>query len=416
MPQTHTPRIAVLDLIRGIAVLGILAINIAGFAAPISASDTPALPFAPTPADTWTFAANMVLFEGKMRALFSLLFGASMLLFVTRADAAGRPGEMLQMRRLGLLAVVGWLHYIWLWWGDILFVYAVCGCIALGLRRMTTPGLVATALVVFAGWSLWGALAGLPVLLDEEHVRLGTASAAQAARSATALHEITQRYAADLAQMRLPFTDAAFAKLTTAPEWPVIMTIYSFGETLPLMLLGMALLRTGFFSDAWPHRRLIWLGIGGLALGTAWTLALLGWAWLRHFPPQAMPQLLTYWAAPAHLAMALAYAALLVLAAPRWLADEGFAGWLAGRLAAAGRMAFSNYLATSLVMCAIFSGWGLGLVGTIPRAGQIQYVLLGWLLMLGWSQPWLARFHQGPLEWLWRSATEGRWMPMLRRV
>ena len=171
MTDSTPSRIAVLDLIRGVAVLGILAINIAGFAAPISASDTPALPFAPTHSDEISFAFAMVIFEGKMRALFSLLFGASMQLFVERADAAGRHGEALQMRRLAILAAVGWLHYILLWWGDILFVYAVCGFFALALRRMTTPGLVAAACSALAAglrpctacWCCSARVAGLRV-------------------------------------------------------------------------------------------------------------------------------------------------------------------------------------------------------------------------------------------------------------
>ena len=77
-------------------------------------------------------------------------------------------------------------------------------------------------------------------------------------------------------------------------------------------------------------------------------------------------------------------------------------------------MAFSNYLATSLVMTAIFSGWGLGLFGQFGSFGRMAFVVLGWTLMLGWSKPWLDRYRQGPLEWLWRSLTERRWLPMRR--
>ena len=105
----------------------------------------------------------------------------------------------------------------------------------------------------------------------------------------------------------------------------------------------------------------------------------------------------------AHIAMALGYAAVLVLLAPRLLDT-----WLGQRFAAAGRMAFSNYLGTSLVMTALFHGWGLGLAGRFGPAALWLFVLLGWVLMLGWSGPWLSRFRQGPLEWLWRSLTEGR--------
>jgi uncharacterized protein len=108
--------------------------------------------------------------------------------------------------------------------------------------------------------------------------------------------------------------------------------------------------------------------------------------------------------------MALGYAALLVLATPR-LAQT----WLGRRLTAAGRMAFTNYIACTVMMTALFYGWGLGLVGTWGHAAQLGLVAAAWALMLGWSAPWLARFRQGPLEWLWRSLTERTNLPIRRR-
>src|SRR5205085_1219240 len=140
------------------------------------------------------------------------------------------------------------------------------------------------------------------------------------------------------------------------------------------------------------------LGVGGLA-----TVAVLAWVMPRGFPPQAMIAAIDGWLMLPHLAMALGYAALLVLAAPRLLATG-----IGRRLQAAGRMAFSNYLGTTLVMTALFYGWGLGLIGRVGHGAQIPFVVLGWALMLAWSAPWLKRFRQGPLEWLWRSLTEGR--------
>ena len=153
------------------------------------------------------------------------------------------------------------------------------------------------------------------------------------------------------------------------------------------------------------------LATGGLLVGGGATLAALGWLWPRHFPLRAMADGLQYGLALPHLAMALGYAALLAMAAP-WLAPTR-AG---ARLIAAGRMAFTNYIATTVVMTALFHGWGLALGGTIGEAGLVPFVLLGWLLMLGWSKPWLACFRQGPLEWLWRSLTERRALPFVRRA
>lgn len=400
-------RLATLDLVRGIAVLGILAVNIAGFAGPVIATDTPALPHPARPIDEATFAAVFLVFEGKMRALFSMLFGASMLLFIDKIEARGRDGDWLQLRRLFWLLLIGWAHYVLLWWGDILFVYAVAGVIVLTLRRLPVPALLAGAALVYAGWHGWGMTASLPGILAEDHVRSGLASAAERATQQSEMAGVLDRMASDIAQARLGFLAMVAAKLARAPEWPVTMTLYTLGETVPLMLLGMALFRTGFFAGKWPRARLWAMAIGGTGAGGAVTLVLLGWAWPRHFPPHAMSEILAYWAALPHLLMALGYAAALMLAAPRLLASR-----LGQRLAAAGRMAFTNYLATSLAMCALFYGWGLGRFGRVPPASQPVIVLAWWAMMLAWSEPWLARFRQGPLEWGWRSLTEGRLMPM----
>ena len=408
-------RIAALDLVRGVAVLGILAVNIAGFAGPIASTDTPALTFGAlgpaSRADLASFAFVFAVFEGKMRSVFSMLFGASMLLFVERAEAAGRGGTGLQLRRLGWLALFGWLHYMLLWWGDILFVYAVAGLLALPARHVPVRWLVGFALLSFAVWHGMMALAGLPLVMAEEHVRLGVASLAEREQVAGALADIHTRMGGDLALDGAPFLAAIAQKWAGAPLWPVQMTLYTLGETLPLMLLGMALYRTGFFNGFWPRRRLQVVAVAGLLAGGLWTAALLGWAAPRGFPPLAMPDVMSYWAGPEHLAMGLGLMALLVLAAPRLLR-----GWLgrrlAARLMATGRMAFSNYLLTTLVMTFLFHGWGLGLEGHVGRVGQLGFVVAGWALMCAWSEPWLARFGRGPLEWLWRSLTAWRLMPL----
>ena len=118
---------------------------------------------------------------------------------------------------------------------------------------------------------------------------------------------------------------------------------------------------------------------------------------------------LAYWLAVPHLLMALGYAAILLLAAPHLI------GTVPGqRLVAAGRMAFSNYLGMTVVMTALFYGWGLDLFGKVPPRWHWPFVVGGWVLMLGWSRPWLARFRQGPLEWAWRSLTWCRIMPLRR--
>ena len=404
-------RIVSLDLIRGFAVLGILTVNIAGFAGPSAATLTPHVPQTGSTLDEMAFAATFVLFEGKMRALFTILFGASLMLFIDSTDARGGYGEILQMRRLFWLLLFGLLHHFLVWWGDILFLYALAGILVMFLRGLPPGPLIAGAALGYLGWHLSGALESLAALRAEEHVRLGTASAAEAKQHAAFVTGFADRAARELAEYRMGFGDQIGLRLREHLFRPLHVAWSSMGETLPLMLIGTVLQARGFFAGAWPRRRLWMIAGAGLALGLAMTVPMLAWLWQRHFPVQAMNLAIFYATAVPHAVMGIAYAALLVLAAP-WLA----ATWLGRRLVAAGRMAFTNYIATSLLMTAIFYGWGLGLVGRLGHAGQWPFVLLGWAFMLGWSQPWLARFRQGPLEWLWRSLTERQFVPFRRAV
>lgn len=400
-------RVEALDLIRGVAVLGILAINIAGFAGPPTAILSPHLPQQGTRADEAAFAFTFVFFEGKMRALFAILFGASLVLFHERSRSWS--GDLLQWRRLGWLALFGLVHYYLFWWGDILFLLALAGMLALPLRDAAIKPLLAGALAIFVLWHMAGMAMSWPLIAAEERVRLGTAEAAEFADHAAYLQAVDDAGREHIAQVGGGFFARAAASISTDTLQPLATAVATMGETLPLMLLGVVLCRTGFFSGGWPLRRLrqvAWLGTGG---GLVLTLAFLVWAWPRDFPTRGMEAIFLYWAALPHLLLALGYAAILVLAAPRLAGSN-----LGQRLVAAGRTAFSNYIGTTLFMTAIFYGWGLGLIGTVGHAPQWAFVLGGWLLMLAWSKPWLERYRRGPLEWLWRSLTERRMLTNLR--
>ena len=399
-------RVAALDLIRGVAVLGILAVNIAGFAGPPASVLTPHIPVPGDIIDEAGFAAVFVVFEGKMRALFSLLFGAGMVLFIERAEAAGRNGDLLQFRRLGWLLVFGLAHYFLFWWGDILFLYALAGIVALFMRDMQPRALLIAALVIFAGWHLGGAASTLAGVQIEERVRLDEASLAESADQAAVATGFARQATEELASMKDGFVHQIVHKLRDTPFGPVETALSSIGETLPLVLIGMALYRLGFFAGGWSRKHYL-LALGGGLAGLTMTLTLLQWLWARHFPPRAMTAALLYWTALPHLLIALAYAAMLIRHTPRLMRTTP-----GRRLADAGRMAFSNYIGTTLLMTAIFHGWGLGLAGSFGHARLGAFILLGWAAMLLLSHWWLARFRQGPLEWVWRSLVEKRSLPL----
>lgn len=402
-PEHPAPadRIEALDFVRGVAVLGILAINITGFWGPTLASFSPMIPHAEPGATTW-FALAFLLFEGKMRALFTLLFGASMMLFCASVERRGRQPEIMQARRLLWLAAFGYAHYLLLWWGDILFPYALCGLLALGLRRIAPVTLAALGLSIFLlshGVAMVGDLYGLAA---EQRVLTGHASPAEVAEQAGMMQRIAVSVAGDVRILNTGFVEAVRLRWTTAPWLPFETTLSTLTETFPLMLLGMALQAGGFFAGEWSDRALRRLAVAGIGIGIggALTLALLGWLVAHGWPPRAMFAALGSLGALPHLLMALGYAAALLLLWPR-VAESA----LARRIVAAGRCAFTNYIGTTALMGAAFSGWGLGLGPEMPRAWLPLFVVMGWLAMLAWPMWWLARFRQGPLESLWRRLT-----------
>ena len=405
MPNPAPHRIESLDLIRGIAVLGILAINIGGFAGPPAAILSPHIPAPGTVADEIGFAVKFVLFEGKLRALFTLLFGAGMAMFIERAEANGRFGELLQIRRLGWVMVFGLLHFYLLWWGDILFIYALAGILALFMHEMAIKPMAIAALAAFLLWHLLSMAMGIPDLLAEEHVRTGMASSAEAASHSAFLSAVEHSATRGIANVSGSFLDSATIRLTDQTFQPLTVALSSMGETLPLMLMGMVLYRTGFFTGGWTRQRLLRMAWIGFASGLILTLTILNWVWTRNFPLRAMQEVFLCWAAIPHLLMSMGYMAILVLTAPYMLRSA-----LGGRLVAAGKMAFSNYLGTTVMMTAIFYGWGLDLLNQYGHAWQWLFIALGWLAMLSWSKPFLARYRRGPLEWVWRSLTEKRWL------
>lgn len=384
---------------RGVAVLGILAINVTGFWGPTLASFSPLLP-RPDPGGTLWFAAAYVLFEGKMRGLFTLLFGASMVLFADAADRRGAHADWVQARRLCWLALFGYAHYLLFWWGDILFPYAVCGLMALSLRRLEPAPLAAAALVLFLvshGLDAIGDIAGIAA---EQRVLAGRGSPAEVAEQAAMMGRIAVSINADMRILNAGFLDALHLRFTAAPFLPFETAGATFAETFPLILLGMAALRSGLFTGEWSERTLRRIAVIGTGAGGALSLALIGWSWTHQFPLRAMFAMMGSLAALPHLLMAFGYLAALLLLWPRLASSPA-----AQHLAAAGRCAFTNYIGTTVMMTALFSGWGLALGGTLPRGLLPLFLPLGWAAMLVWPKPWLARFGIGPLEGLWRQLT-----------
>lgn len=407
---TAAQRLVALDVVRGVAVLGILIANIIAFGQPTTAYSWPgAFLTPPGPFADALWGAQLVLVDGKFRGLFALLFGAGMVLFLRGAEAKGLGRELLA-RRLGWLALFGLCHWALLWRGDILFAYAAAGFAVLGFTRWDWPRQLALGLAIYLLGAVFSFAASVPVAATAQgHFAPGSHLAGvQAALRATEHADLAEARAEGALIAAGEFGGRVVHNLHHHLAALPAETAFTLLEIAPLMLIGMGLLNLGWFSGGVPARRQRRWGWGLWLAGTAATIPV---------ARVAMARGITYWDAFAafngwivlpHLASALGLAALLAL----WGARAS--GRAARLLAGAGRCAFTNYVGTSALAWLVFSGAGLGLFGTLGRVELYGIVLGFWAVMLAWPAWWLARFRHGPLEWLWRCLTYGRWFALRR--
>jgi len=410
-----TDRIFALDALRGFAVMGILLMNIVSFAMPEQAYINPAAWGGQGIADIIAWAIGWILFDGKMRGLFSLLFGASMLLVIDRAEMAGGDGRRTHLFRALWLFCFGTAHFLLLWWGDILMLYALVSLVALLFVGKEPIALVKWAFAAFAlHFLIVAALMG-PIYAYQHAAAQPGASADTLngyATLATALGKPgTQAIVDQVATYRSGFASIAAHQLATFGETFTAMFFYLSLDTLGFMLLGMAMLKGGFLTGGWDMEQYRRTARHCFLIGLPPMIALAVWVIASGFDTVTTFGAFIAWSFPFRIPLTVGYAALFL-----WIIGRMQNHWLIARVGAAGRAAFTNYLGTSLVMCAIFYGWGLGLFGKVDRAPLYLFVLLGWALMLLWSSPWLDRFAYGPLEWLWRSLARGKLQKMRKSV
>lgn len=412
MATTMSPgdRIRTLDVTRGVAVMGILAMNIVGMAMPDGAYMSPRAYGGDTGIDLLAWLFNFVFVDGKMRGLFSFLFGASLLLVVERAEAKGEPGGAIHVRRMLWLFVFGLVHMFLIWANDILHHYALIGLIAYLFRNKAPRALVRWAIAFIALSLAFAMLIGFFYLGTAAEAARPDASAGTLAmwgKMAGGVGPLPPaELARELALYRGPYLPIVMDRLS---DWalPLNMLFLYGPETLGYMLLGMASLKSGFLAGAWePARYRRWM-LWGYAASIPAYAAMAAILVSSGFAPELVAFIGIACTVPFRPAMIVAHAALIVL-----LARKG--GALAERIGAAGRAAFTNYLGSSIVMTTIFYGYGLGLWGEVGRAGLYLFVIGAWALMLIWSKPWLDRFRYGPLEWLWRTLARGRVQPLRR--
>lgn len=382
-PIAPSDRIAAIDMVRGIALFGVMAINVVTiFRASIFER------FLPdggdgTSLDRALYSILMIGIDLKAFALFSLLFGVGLAIQYDHLSADSRRTALL-VRRLAFLMLIGAAHLVLIWNGDILFEYAIAGFIVLPFLFCRSRILIlvgATLLAVFLVSSFLPETASMP--------------------SRTWMTQ-------NVAEATRVYGSGGFAEVLAfrVHELPGFLPlhVFMFPRTVALMLIGAAAWRADLFRTGSRARQCLPLvaAIGLLAGGVLAVSQENGWLRLGWRAELSLERLST-------VLLACGYGATIV-----WAANRARGRKLLAWAAPIGRMAFTNYLMQSVIFGWVFYGYGLGLFGKLGVAAALAIGIGVYILQIVISAYWLQRFFYGPVEWLWRSAMYGTRQPLWR--
>jgi uncharacterized protein len=425
-PVTAQERLFSIDALRGLAVLGILVMNIPFFAAPDVAMNNPTLMGEAKTLNTISWFVSSVIFEGKMRALFSMLFGAGVVILTSRAEQRSGEGKIADIyyRRTLWLLFFGLLHAYLLWDGDILFWYGLFGLLLYPFRKLSGATLIIVGVLLLGIMVLKGvyshheretmqadaqaaeeALDSGQLPTDEENTALKTQNALKN-RDKRIKERIAKRIKQHQSDYWTIFKARAMENFRFIP-----MVIYQGGvdDVLSMMLIGMGLVKLGIITAQRSNRFYVLMALIGYGIGLSLNSYLAYLSMTNDYDVSNM--FLLYFSAYNfdRLMVALGHAAVVMLIC------KSSRAWLLTPLAAVGQMALTNYLSQSAICTTLFYGYGFGWYGKLERY-ELWYVVLAiWVFQLTISPIWLRIFRFGPMEWLWRSLTYWKCQPFLNR-
>ena len=423
-PTVRAERIDTLDIVRGFALFGILLMNIVGMGLAQQAYFNPAATGDPTQSELTTWFITHTFFEGSMRTLFSMLFGAGFVLLLDRLDAKnlGLGGAKIYMRRMLFLMLFGLINMgLLAWYGDIVFAYGVCGIFLLVFYKSKLRGLIIWAAIFFAMTSLFNAGGGYKAgkLAD------ATAEAELVLEAGEILTEEQESTIENFAEMSEFFTsdpDVVADGVAHYEDGWLAVGGHNLGEfftmgvgmmipsllldPLAAMLLGMIAFRIGLLRGEWGWKSVLALTAVALAIGIPVNLRETMIIQDGGFTVEAIFQSLATYDL-GRVSLAFAWLGIFLL-----LAKTPLFGVLKATVGAVGRMALTNYLGHSL-MAAIFF-LGMGYFGQLGRDELYLVVAAMWAINIVVSVVWLSVFSMGPLEWLWRAGTYGTWPKLFK--
>jgi uncharacterized protein len=431
-PVSDKERLKLIDALRGVALLGILLMNIPGFAMPERFSES--FKSDPTNINFWLSAVISVGFEGKMRALFGMIFGAGVLLFVSKKEQAGRSVTALFYRRMFWLVLFGLIHaHLILWIGDILYLYGFCGMIVYLFRRVKPVYLaMAVPLVAVADFTT-----GTLFYQYVRNQRIAYVEASTVAAENKPLTESQQKAITQWRELEKTFlpnledakentrkmkSDYATVASRLRPLAWKVETIFlpiEIWDSLALMFLGLALYRWGFLSGQWSNRA--YAQVAAIGYGIGLPLAAYSFYHSYIYSPNLEAKLRYMELVPIvwvrliypfqRIFLVMAHVSAIIL-----LYKSGYVQRLFRRLEAVGQMALSNYIMHSAICTLFFFGYGLNFYGELDFYQIYFPVLAIWIIQLVISPIWLRYFLFGPLEWVWRSLTYWRIQPIVRHA
>jgi uncharacterized protein len=388
-------RVASLDLLRGVAILGILPMNIVGFGLIAEAYQNPLAMGPIDPAGMWTWRITHLLFDQRFMTIFCVMFGAGIALLAERPTRAGVSPAGRHYRRMGWLLAIGIVHAYGIWYGDILANYAVCAMIIWPLRRLASGWLCAIAGVLLTVPPL--IMAGLALLLGFAPPEITT-------KMMMSWQPPPDAVAAEIAAMRGSWLEQMPVRAANAALMQFgIFFMWALWRTTALMMLGIVLYRSGFLSAAWRARTYALLAFVASAIGLALTGTGIVAAERAEFTGIAIVTTWMNWNYFGSLFGALGWASAIML-----LAQAGRPARLLAALEAVGRTSLSNYLLQSVICTLIFYGHGLGWFGHLDRVQLWGVALAVWALQVTLTLLWLRVASVGPVEWAWRSLAAWR--------
>ncbi len=400
-PVEKTNRIQSIDLLRGIAILGILIMNIQSFAMPSAAYNNPLAYGDLTGLNKITWILSHLFADQKFMSIFSILFGAGIILITEKKELLTGSSLKLHYTRNLILLLIGLLHAHLIWYGDILVAYALCSFLVYPFRKLSPKKLLITGLLILSVPSMLNGLFqfSLPFMPVSE---LQDLSMDWAPSSELIEQEITAFTGSLSHQIAQNSQNALFLETFVF----MILFLWRAGG---LMLVGMALYKLGILSAV--HSRSFYLKNAFYSLTIGFPIVIYGMYmnftmnWDFQYSMFAGSQF-NYWGS---LFIAYGYISLIMV-----FAESENYYTIKKRLASIGQMALTNYILHSFIGAFIFFGIGFGLFGKIDRSLQLIIVSAIWVFQYLVSEKWLNYYKFGPLEWVWRSLTYGEKQPFLR--